>query len=167
MQADQHLGVRVFRSAVHLVRRERFLGDARQGLRIPKLSALEALDAEGDKIALDELAARERVREPTLLATLGVLKALGLVQLTRARRGRRRVYVRLTEKGGEQLAQDRERLSGLFAGLTPNELAVIAEAVRILDSVLERDLEEERKRENELAIIPDEEEEEDGHGSDT
>jgi DNA-binding MarR family transcriptional regulator len=135
-QEFQELTFRVFRTAQRIIRAERRLGDARDSLRIPKLTALDTLAAASPSLEVEQLAAREGVTEPAMSNTLALLAERKLVVGYRVRSDRRRRNVHLTEDGLRQLGQEKLRLAALLAGIQPAEEAVIRSAVQILEERL-------------------------------
>jgi DNA-binding MarR family transcriptional regulator len=131
------LGLRLFRSALLLVRAERSLGDARTTLRIPKLSALASL-AEGSPRELEEVAQAEGVTEPTMYDTLTKLAKREYVVAFRRRQDRRRRNVHLTDRGRVQLRAEKERLAAFLRDVSPEEAKTVAAALEIIDACLRR-----------------------------
>lgn len=123
---------RLFRTAVHLVRLERVLS-SRGALRLPKLTALAAIEADGE-VQTELLAQRESVSQPTMINTITVLARRRLVWRQRSTLQRARGRgVRLTAKGRAQLDAEKRRLSALTEQLSPQELHILEEAVAILE----------------------------------
>lgn len=143
------LGLRLFRSALLLVRAERSLGDARTTLRIPKLSALASV-AEDSPRELEEVAQAEGVTEPTMYDTLTKLAKREYIVAFRRRRDRRRRNVHVTARGRLQLNAEKERLAAFLRDLSPEEAQTVGAALEIIDACLRR-LDEQVVQQNERA----------------
>ena len=131
------LGLRLFRSALLLVRAERSLGDARTTLRIPKLSALASV-AQDSPRELEEVAQAEGVTEPTMYDTLTKLAKRDYIVAFRRRQDRRRRNVHVTERGRVQLNAEKKRLATFLRGVTPEEAQTVGAALEIIDACLRR-----------------------------
>lgn len=99
-------------------------------------SVLGRLDREGEQ-SVSDLAAKERVRPQSMAQTVADLERDGYVERRADPGDRRRALVGLTAGGRRTLAEDRRQREGwlaeaLEAKLSPDEQAVIAEAVEIL-----------------------------------
>lgn len=95
-------------------------------------------------IGLGELAAREHLSSPTLVAHIDKLEAAGYVERARSDpNDRRRVDVRLTEAGAAALQTLRERRTGWLAArleaLTPAERTALAAAVEPLQRLARKE----------------------------
>jgi DNA-binding MarR family transcriptional regulator len=91
-------------------------------------------------LSLAELAAEEDISPPALSGHVDRLEAAGLVERTRTSADRRRVGLRLTEKGSQLLRRVRARrttwLAGRMRSLTPDELDAIEAALPALHRLL-------------------------------
>jgi DNA-binding MarR family transcriptional regulator len=99
-------------------------------------SVLGRLDREGEQ-SVSDLAAKERVRPQSMAQTVSDLERDGYVERRADPGDRRRAFVGLTAEGRRTLGEDRRHREGwlaeaLEAKLSPDEQAVIAEAVEIL-----------------------------------
>ena len=93
------------------------------------------------RIGVRDLAAREGVSAPAMTAHLDRLEAAGLVRRTRSEEDRRRVVLKVTEKGLRTLRSARARRTAWLAArlkeLTPTELEVLEDAIAPLRRLLE------------------------------
>ena len=104
-------------------------------------AVLGRLDREGAQ-SVSDLAAAERVRPQSMAQTVGELEADGLVKRSPDPHDRRRALVALTERGCKVLRDERERRDGWLAiaigdGLSPDEQALLADAVELLGRLSE------------------------------
>jgi DNA-binding MarR family transcriptional regulator len=104
-------------------------------------SVLGRLDR-GGAFTVSELAVAERVRPQSMAQTVADLEADGLIERRPDPGDRRRALVSLTEQGRAVLALERGRREGWLAGamsdqLTPEEQAVLADAVELLKRLAE------------------------------
>jgi DNA-binding MarR family transcriptional regulator len=129
---------RLHSAAIHLLRRVR-ASDVETGLSPSRLSLLSVLVFGGPRTP-SELAAAEQVRLPTISGLLAGLEAEGLVRRTPHPGDRRAVRITATAKGRRLLQRGRtrrlEHLAELLEPLSAAELATLAEAAVILESVL-------------------------------
>ena len=121
-----------------LLRLHRYLRSEEQlsGLSSTQTSLLNAIQ-HNPGIGLGELAAREHLRSPTLVAHIDKLEAAGYVERARSDpNDRRRVDLRSTEAGNSILQMLRERrttwLAARLETFSPDELAALAAAVEPL-----------------------------------
>jgi DNA-binding MarR family transcriptional regulator len=125
-------------AAIHLLRRVR-RQDIATGEGPARLSALSVLVFGGPK-TLGELAAAEQVKPPTMSRIVAGLSRSRLVEIKRDPQDARRMHIRATAKGTRLLQKGRElRIESLAANLgrlSQAELANLANAVEILNSVL-------------------------------
>lgn len=129
---------RLHSTAIHLLRRVR-KQDVASGEGPARLSALSVLVFGGAK-TLGELAAAEQVKPPTMSRIVAGLARSKLVEITADPQDGRRMSIRPTPKGVKLLHEGRQRrieyLASHLAGLTPPELAQVAESTEILERVL-------------------------------
>jgi DNA-binding MarR family transcriptional regulator len=131
---------RLHSTAIHLLRRVR-KQDAATGEGPARLSALSVLVFGGPK-TLGELAAAEQVKPPTMSRIVAGLARSKLVEVTADAQDARRMRIRPTPRGVKLLQQGRQRriddLASQLAGLTPQELAQIADSTEILARLLQQ-----------------------------
>jgi DNA-binding MarR family transcriptional regulator len=105
-------------------------------------SALASIDRYGP-ITPSELAARERVRRPTITRVLGRLEDAGLVERAADPADRRSSLVRPTPSGRALLEEQHTRkdafLAARLASLGPEDRATLDRATGILERLLEAD----------------------------
>ncbi|MCS3779382.1 MarR family winged helix-turn-helix transcriptional regulator [Tsukamurella ocularis] len=109
---------------------------------LPQLSVLFALANDGP-LTPGQLAARERVRPPTMTRVIAALGALGLVVRTAHPSDARQVVVQLSEAGervivGEAATRD-EWLRQKLIDMTDEDRETLRRAVGILEAMLESD----------------------------
>jgi DNA-binding MarR family transcriptional regulator len=140
-QAD--LAVRLRLAIARTARRLR--QEAGAELSPSKTAALSTIDRHGP-LTPSELAARERIQRPTVTRLVAGLEEDGLVQRTRDPQDRRSSLVALSPAGRELLARGRTRKDAYLARrlreLDADERATLQRAA----AILERLLEEERRR---------------------
>ena len=124
--------------AIHLLRRVR-KQDAATGEGPARLSALSVL-VFGGPMTLGRLAAAEQVTPPTMSRIVTGLKRGRLIERVRDSKDARRVQIRATPSGTRLLQQGRRRrieyLASHLDGLTKRELAILDEAVILLERIL-------------------------------
>ena len=129
---------RLHSTAIHLLRRVR-KQDVVSGEGPARLSALSVLVFGGAK-TLGELAAAEQVKPPTMSRIVAGLARSKLVEITADPHDGRRMSIRPTPKGVKLLHEGRQRrieyLASHLGGLSPEELAQVAESTDILARVL-------------------------------
>jgi DNA-binding MarR family transcriptional regulator len=104
-------------------------------------AVLGRLDREGPQ-SVSDLAVSERVRPQSMAQTVTELESGGLVARRPDPADRRRALVELTEAGHVALREDRQRREGwlamaIAADLSPDERAVLREAVALMDRLAE------------------------------
>ncbi|HIT76889.1 MAG TPA: MarR family transcriptional regulator [Candidatus Avipropionibacterium avicola] len=103
-----------------------------------QLQAMGCLFRNGP-MSIGELAQREQVRPPSMTRTVDSLEELGLATRQTSEEDRRRAMVELTDTGRDLVVKDRQRrdawLTQRVADLTPQERAVLREAIPILEKV--------------------------------
>src|SRR5579864_3954358 len=128
---------RLHSTAIHLLRRVR-RQDVATGEGPARLSALSVLVFGGAK-TLGELAAAEQVKAPTMSRIVSGLARDRLVDIDADPEDARRMQIRATAKGRSILQKGRERRIAYLAAhldrLSPEELAALGEAVKILDRI--------------------------------
>lgn len=112
-----------------------------QDLTPSQMSALSTLYREGPMSAGD-LAARERVRPPSVTPTINNLQAAGLISKEEHPSDGRQVVVAVTEAGRARVDADvaaRERwLSQQLSGLTAEQRDLLAKAAALIDDLAKR-----------------------------
>jgi DNA-binding MarR family transcriptional regulator len=128
---------RLHSTAIHLLRRAR-LADRETGLSAERLSVLSVLAFAGPKTG-SQLADIEMVSRPAITRIVQSLEEAGLVDRLRGTLDRRQVVVRATRRGRKLMEAGRkkrvERIIGDLARLKRDELAVLDEATRLLESI--------------------------------
>jgi DNA-binding MarR family transcriptional regulator len=106
------------------------------GLSLTAAATLATLDRSGP-CRLTSLAAREGVTQPAMTQLIARLQGEGLVTRVPDPADGRVVQVAITDEGRAVLSRRRaaraERLTGVLAGLSPEERAALAEALPALD----------------------------------
>ena len=129
---------RLHSAAIHLLRRVR-REDVASGLGPAQLSALSVL-VFGGPMGLNELAAAEQVRPPTMSRVVAALERQKLVERERDASDARRIRLRATAKGYSLLQKARRRriadLAGCLAQLAGKERSALASAAEILEQAL-------------------------------
>lgn len=91
---------------------------------------------------LTELAEHERVTTPSMNRTVNTLETAGYVSRSPDEHDRRKVIIRLTDAGRRVMEETQRRrnawLENALAELTPEQRAVLAAAVPIMQQVAER-----------------------------
>ncbi|MGH2594568.1 MAG: MarR family winged helix-turn-helix transcriptional regulator [Actinomycetota bacterium] len=129
---------RLHSAAIHLLRRLR-VEDEALGISAPRLSALSVLVFGGPR-RVGELAEAEQVEPPTMTRLVDGMERDGYVVRAPDPDDRRAVIVRATSKGVRALRKGRaQRVEALAAGLRtlpPEQLAVLAAGVDVLERVI-------------------------------
>ena len=111
------------------------------GLSPSQLSALVAIERHGS-MTLGELATHEGVAPPTITGVVARLEADGNVEREPDPSDRRVVRVTASARGRELVVRARERkdawLTRRIAGLTPDELDRLADALGVIEALGER-----------------------------
>ncbi|MCL4313858.1 MAG: MarR family transcriptional regulator [Actinobacteria bacterium] len=109
-------------------------------LTLAQLSTLATLESCGP-LTLGELAEAERVQSPTMTRLVDKLEAVGLISRMEDANDRRVVRVKITAAGLDLVMERRSRgdafLATQLSVLEPEELSVLADAVDILERLLE------------------------------
>lgn len=125
-------------AVARLARRLRQMRSADNALGPGHLQAMGWLFREGPML-IGELAAREKVRPPSMTRTVDVLESAGMAQRRNSEHDRRQCVVALTEAGQALVQADRQRrdawLAQRLAELTPAEREVLRQAIPILEKV--------------------------------
>jgi DNA-binding MarR family transcriptional regulator len=131
---------RLHSAAIHLLRRVRRT-DALTGVPAAQLSALSVLM--GGPRTLGELASAEQVRPPTMSKLVSEMERADLVRRSGDSNDARVVRVEMTAKGRRVLAKGRElRIADIerrIRGLSPDDAATVADAVAIVERMLQTD----------------------------
>jgi DNA-binding MarR family transcriptional regulator len=113
---------------------------AEEGATASMLSALSTLERLGP-LTLTELAQLERVQPPSITKVVGRLEEEGLVKREGDAKDRRVSRITLTAKGKRSIEQNRSRKTAYLArgleSLQPEDLAVLARALDVLDGLME------------------------------
>ena len=129
---------RLHAAAIHVLRRVR-KQDAAAGEGPARLSALSVL-VFGGPMTLGQLAAAEQVKPPTMSRIVTGLEDSRLARRLTDAKDARRVRIRATSSGERLLHEGRRRrieyLARHLDRLTPQELATLDEAVKLLEGVL-------------------------------
>jgi DNA-binding MarR family transcriptional regulator len=137
-ETSTDLRLATFRLARRL-RRER----ARDDLSDAHFAVLANLKAHG-RLAIGELAQRERVSAPTMSNSVDALAEAGLVVRVPSEEDRRRVYIEITPNGTDIVtATVRKRVAALAGALSElefsdEELQTLREAAALMRKVAER-----------------------------
>jgi DNA-binding MarR family transcriptional regulator len=126
---------RLHSAAIHLLRHAA-KQDVLSGVGPARLSALSVL-VFGGPMALNQLAAAERVKAPTMSRIVAGLKRSGLVKIETNAKDARKIQVTVTNKGQQLLQQARARRIGLLgrtlSGLGKPELDTLLRAAELLE----------------------------------
>jgi DNA-binding MarR family transcriptional regulator len=139
-QDGPQVAVRLRHAITRLNRRLRY--ESGSELSASAGAALASVRRHGP-LSLRELASHEGVRPPSITATVAALEAEGMVRREGHTGDRRVTRVAVTEKGAEVLDRARERkdafLSSRIHELSPDQLALLEQAVGVLESLLAED----------------------------
>lgn len=139
-QEAAEIADRLHSAAIHLLRRVR-RQDSASGGGPARLSALSVL-VFGGPMTLGQLAAAEQVKPPTMTRIVAGLERSGLARRVADPVDARRIRILATTRGIRLLRQARKRrIEYLARGLEilgQNALAVVHEAVEIIENLLER-----------------------------
>jgi DNA-binding MarR family transcriptional regulator len=137
--ADDELTSRLRMVVTRLSRRLR--QEANEGATPSQLAALATVERHGP-ITLGDLAGHERVRPPTMTRIVAGLEEARLVRRETDAADRRVARVTITSDGIRLLARSRTRKDALLASLLdhlePDDLAVVEQAVPILEALVEQ-----------------------------
>lgn len=114
--------------------------EAEAGITPSLLSALSTVEREGP-MTIGDLGAAEHVQPPTMTRIVAALVEAGLLERWTDPRDRRVSWVRATAAGTRLIARSRSRKDAFLARrlrrLEPRELAVLEEAVGILERLVQ------------------------------
>jgi len=137
--ADDELTSRLRMVVTRLSRRLR--QEANEGATPSQLAALATVERHGP-ITLGDLAGHERVRPPTMTRIVAGLEEARLVRRETDATDRRVARVTITADGTRLLARSRTRkdafLASLLDHLEADDLAVVEQAVPILEALVEQ-----------------------------
>ena len=129
---------RLHAAALHLLRRLR-IEDETLGISAPRLSALSVLVLGGPR-RIGELADAEQVEPPTMTRLVDALERDGYVTRTADPDDRRAVVISATASGTRALNKGRsqrvEALAVQLRSLTPDQLAILANGVGVLEGII-------------------------------
>jgi DNA-binding MarR family transcriptional regulator len=131
---------RLHSTAIHLLRKVR-REDVGSGLSAARLSALSVIVYAGP-LTLGRLAEAEQVRSPTMTRIVDQLVIEGLAEREGVPGDARRTLVRATPAGVNLTTEGRRRrvasLARELESLSPEDLATLANAAGLLDTILGR-----------------------------
>jgi DNA-binding MarR family transcriptional regulator len=134
----EEVGRSLHSNAIHLLRHVR-TEDSAMGIGPAQASALSVV-VFGSPLTLNELAAAEQVRPPTMSRVVEALVKEGLVRRDTNKDDRRSVTISPTDKGAKILHEGRnrreKRLIKLLSQLDADEIRCLGKASRILSKVL-------------------------------
>lgn len=129
---------RLHSAAIHLLRHAA-KPDALSGVGPARLSALSVL-VFGGPMALNQLAAAERVKAPTMSRIVAGLKRSGLVKVESDAKDARRIRVTATSKGERLLQRARARrialLAETFGALGKADLDTLLRAAELMEGMV-------------------------------
>jgi DNA-binding MarR family transcriptional regulator len=135
---DATLADRLHSLAIHLLRMVR-VQDAATGVAPARLSALSVI-VFGGPLSLNDLAAAEQVRPPTMSRIVDALEAAGLARRRVNPDDRRALMIEATDNGVKILHEGRRRRVRMLArqleGLRASELEQVESAVNLLERAL-------------------------------
>ena len=135
---SEEIADRLHSTAIHVLRRVR-VQDAATGIGPARLSALSVI-VYGGPISLNDLAAAEQVRPPTMSRIVDALERGGLARRRLNLRDRRAVLIEATRKGAAVLMAGRKRrikfLARLLAGMSAAELSALDRSLQALERAL-------------------------------
>ena len=124
-------------AAIHLLRRLRKQDEA-IGLTAARMSALSVV-VFGGPVTIGRLAEAEQVSGPTITRLLAGMERDGLLKRARDAKDRRVIWITATPRGSRLLQEGRRRrvaaLAGDLASLEPAELALLARAAELIESI--------------------------------
>jgi DNA-binding MarR family transcriptional regulator len=136
----EEIADRLHSTAIHVLRRVR-AQDAASGIGPARLSALSVIVFAGP-ISLNDLAAAEQVRPPTMSRIVDALEASGFARRRLNEEDRRAVLIEATAKGSAVLKAGRKRrvqfLAAHLAGMSATELAELDRSLQAVQKILQR-----------------------------
>jgi DNA-binding MarR family transcriptional regulator len=124
-------------AAIHLLRKVR-KEDDRTGITPGRLSALSVL-VFGGPMRLTDLARAEHVKPPTMTRIVAALEAGRLARRTSDAADGRSARIEATRRGARLMHEGRKRrvmrLGEVLKGLSDEDLAVLAQAAEIIESI--------------------------------
>ena len=134
----EEVGRSLHSNAIHLLRNVRS-EDTAMGIGPAQASALSVV-AFGGPLSLNELAAAEQVRPPTMSRIVEALVREGLVKREANKTDRRSITISPTEKGTKIMLEGRgrreKRLIRLLSELDAREIRCLGDASKILSRIL-------------------------------
>jgi DNA-binding MarR family transcriptional regulator len=131
---------RLHSAAIHLLRHAR-KQDVLAKVGSARLSALSVL-VFGGPMALNQLAAAEQVKPPTMSRIVAGLQRSGLAKIETDARDARRIRVTATTKGKRLLQQARtrrvEQLAEILSGTTHRDLDTLLRAAQLIEQVVKQ-----------------------------
>jgi DNA-binding MarR family transcriptional regulator len=136
----EEIADRLHSAAIHVLRRVR-AQDAASGISPARLSALSVIVL-GGPISLNDLAAAEQVRPPTMSRIVDALEAAGLARRRSNQEDRRAVLIEATARGTAVLKAGRRRrvkfLAAHLGGMSPSQLAELDRSLQAVQKILQR-----------------------------
>jgi DNA-binding MarR family transcriptional regulator len=137
--ASREVADRLHSAAIHLLRHIR-KQDVKSGLGPARLSALSVV-VFGGPCSLQQLAAAEQVKPPTMSRIVAALERQGLLKRGNDKRDRRKILLQATQKGVTLMQRGRTRRIEYFVRqlqrLSCSELRKLEDASGILERLLE------------------------------
>jgi DNA-binding MarR family transcriptional regulator len=134
----EEVGRSLHSNAIHLLRRVR-TEDSAMGIGPARASALSVI-VFGGPLTLNELAAAEQVKPPTMSRVVEALVTEGLVRRDENKDDRRSVIISPTDKGARIMHEGRnlreKRLLKLLSQLEADEIRCLGQASKILSRIL-------------------------------
>src|SRR5215470_10610259 len=133
----EEIADRLHSTAIHVLRRVR-AQDAASGIGPARLSALSVI-VFGGPISLNNLAAAEQVRPPTMSRIVDALEAAGLARRRLNEQDRRGVSIQATPKGTAVLKQGRKRrvkfLARHLSRMNAAELSTLERSLQAIQEI--------------------------------
>jgi len=136
---EWELADRLHSSAIHLLRRLR-IQDLASGIGPAKLSALSVLVFSRHPLTLQELAAAEQVKNPTMSRLIAAMEQERLVRITPAKADARSILITPTQRGQALLLAGKKRrvesLAKALGQLTEPDLDHLEKSAALLNQVI-------------------------------